>query len=68
MASQMPSVGCPSHFGDQLLAELIETGSKAIKFASDPIGLVGHPFAMLIQIKANCKIKKLHSKLVYLAS
>jgi hypothetical protein len=27
-----------------------------------------HPFAMLIQIKANCKIKKLHSKLVYLAS
>jgi hypothetical protein len=28
---------------------------------------VGHPFAMLIQIKANCKIKKLHSKLVYLA-
>ena len=70
MASQMPSVGYPSHFGDQLLAELIETGSKAIKIAAIPTALVGHPFAMLIQIqiKANCEIKKLHSKLVYLAS
>ena len=67
MDSQIPSAGYPSNFCDQLLAELIETGSKAIKFASDPIGLVGHPFAMLIQIKANCKIKKLHSKLIYLA-
>ena len=68
MASQMPCVGYPSHFGDQLLAELIETGSEAIKIAADPNALVGHPFAMLIQIKANCKIKKQHSKLVYLAS
>ena len=70
MDSQIPSAGYPSNFCDQLLAELIETGSKAIKFASDPIGLVGHPFAMLIQIqiKANCEAKKPHSKLVYLAS
>ncbi len=67
MASQMPCVGYPSHFGDQLLAELIETGSEAIKIAATPFALVGHPFALLIQIKANCEIKKLHSKLVYLA-
>ena len=31
MASQMPCVGNPSHFSDQLLAELIETGSEDIK-------------------------------------
>jgi hypothetical protein len=68
MASQMPSVGYPSHFGDQLLAELIETGSEAIKIAADPNALVGHLLAVLIQTKANCKIKKLLSKLVYLAS
>jgi hypothetical protein len=68
MDSQMPSVGYPSHFGVQLLAELIETGSEAIKIAADPNALLGHPFAILIQIKANCKIKKLLSKLVYLAS
>jgi hypothetical protein len=68
MASQMPSVGYPSHFGDQLLAELIETGSEAIKIAADPNALVGHLLAVLIQTKANCEIKKLHSKLVYLAS
>ena len=68
MASQMPSVGYPSHFGDQLLAELIETGSEAIKIAADPKALVGQPFAKLIQTKANCEVKKQHSKLVYLAS
>jgi hypothetical protein len=68
MASQMPCVGYPSHFGDQLMAELIETGSKAIKIAAIPTALVGHPFAILIQIKANSEIKKQHSKLVYLAS
>ena len=68
MASQMPSVGYPSHFGDQLLAELIETGSEAIKIAADPSALVGHLLAVLIQTKANCEVKKLHSKLVYLAS
>ena len=68
MASQMPCVGNPSHFSDQLLAELIEAGSEAIKIAADPTALVGHPFAMLIQIKGNCEVKKLHSKLVYLAS
>ena len=68
MASQMPSVGYPSHFGDQLLAELIETGNEASKIAAEPTALVGHPFAMLIQIKGNCEFKKLHSKLVYLAS
>ncbi len=50
------------------MAELIETGSKAIKIAAIPTALVGHPFAILIQIKANSEIKKLHSKLVYLAS
>ena len=64
----MPSVGYPSHFGDQLLAELIETGSETIKIAADPNALVGHPFAILIQIKVSCEIKKLRSKLVYLAS
>jgi hypothetical protein len=68
MASQMPCVGYPSHFGDQLMAELIETGSKAIKIAAIPTALVGHPFAMLIQIKANCEVKKLRSKLIDLAS
>ncbi len=70
MESQIPSVGYPSHFSDQLLTELIETGSEADKIPADPTALVGHPFAMLIQIqiKANCEIKKLHSKLVYLAS
>jgi hypothetical protein len=68
MASQMPSVGYPSHFGDQLLAELIETGSEAIKSAADPNALVDHLLAVLIQTKANCEVKKQHSKLVYLAS
>jgi hypothetical protein len=68
MASQIPSVGYPSHFGDQLLAELIEAGNEADKIAADPTALVSHPFAMLIQIKANCEVKKQHSKLVYLAS
>jgi hypothetical protein len=68
MASQMPCVGYPSHFGDQLLAELIETGSEAIKIAADPTALVGHLLAVLIQTKANCEVKKQHSKLVYLAS
>jgi hypothetical protein len=70
LESQIPSVGYPSHFSDQLLTELIETGSEADKIPADPTALVGHPFAMLIQIqiKANCEIKKLHSKLVYLAS
>ncbi len=50
------------------MAELIETGSKAIKIAAIPTALVGHPFAMLIQIKANCEVKKLRSKLIDLAS
>jgi hypothetical protein len=68
MASQMPSFGYPSHFGDQLLAELIETGSSAIKITADPSALVGHLLAVLIQTKANCEVKKQHSKLVYLAS
>ena len=36
MASQIPSVGYPSHFADQLMTELIETGSEAIKIATDP--------------------------------
>jgi hypothetical protein len=64
----MPCVGYPSHFSYQLLAELIETGNEAIKIATDPTALVGNPFAMLIQIKANCEVKKPCSKLVYLAS
>ncbi len=64
----MPSVDYPYHFSYQLLAELIETGSKAIKIAAIPTALVGHPFAMLIQIKANCEVKKLRSKLIDLAS
>ena len=72
MDSQMPCVGYPSHFSDQLLAELIETGNEASKIAAEPTALVGHPFAMLIQIqiqiKANCEVKKPRSKLVYLAS
>ena len=68
MASQMPSVGYPSHFGDQLLAELIETGSEAIKSAADPNALVDHLYAVLIETKANSEVKKQHSKLVYLAS
>jgi hypothetical protein len=68
MASQMPNVGYPSHFSDKLLTELIGTGSEAIKVTANPTTLVGHPFAKLIQIKVNCEIKKLHSKLVYLAS
>ena len=68
MASQMPCVDYPTHFSDQLLAELIEAGSKAINIAADPTPLVGHHFAIQIQIKANCEAKKLHSKLVYLAS
>lgn len=64
----MPCVGYPSHFSAQLLTELIETGSEAIKIAGDPTALEGHPFSTLIQIKANCEAKKLHSKLVDLAS
>ncbi len=68
MVSQMPCVDYPTHFSDQLLTELIEAGSEAIKIAAEPTALVGHPFAMLIQIKGNCEFKKLHSKLVYLAS
>ena len=44
MKSQMPCVGYPSHFSDQLLTELIETGNEAIKIAADPTALVGHPF------------------------
>ena len=68
MESQIPSVGYPSHFSAQLLAELIETGNEAIKIATDPTTLVGHLFAMLIQTKANCEAKKLRSKLVDLAS
>ena len=68
MQSQMPCIGYPSHFSDQLLTELIEAGSEAIKIAAEPTALVGHPFAVLIQTKANCEVKKQHSKLVYLAS
>lgn len=66
--SQIPCLGYPSHFSDLLLPESIEAGSEAIKIAAHPTALVGHPFAMLIQIKANCEVKKLRSKLVYLAS
>jgi hypothetical protein len=68
LESQIPCVGHPSHFFDQLLAEHIEAGSEADKIAADPTALVGHPFAKLIQTKANCEVKKLCSKLVYLAS
>ncbi len=68
MASQMPSVGYPTHFGDQLLAELIETGSETIKISAYLNALVDHLYAVLIQTKANCEVKKQHSKLVYLAS
>jgi hypothetical protein len=72
LESQIPSVGYPSHFSDQLLTELIETGSEADKIPADPTALVGHPFAMLIQIqiqiKANCEAKKPRSKMVDLAS
>ena len=68
MDSQMPCVGYPSHFSYQLLAELIEAGNEAIKIAANPTALVGHPFAVLTQIKGNCKVKKPCSKLVYLAS
>ena len=54
------------------MAELIEAGSKAINIAADPTPLVGHHFAILIQIqiqiKANCEVKKLRSKLIDLAS
>jgi hypothetical protein len=68
----MHYVGYPSHFSDQLLAELIEAGSKAINIAADPTPLVGHHFAILIQIqiqiKANCEVKKLRSKLIDLAT
>ena len=64
MASQMPCVDYPTHFSDQLVSELIETGNEAIKIAADPTALVGHPFAMLIQSKANCEVKKPCSKLV----
>ena len=64
----MPWIDYPSHFSDQPLTELIETGSEPIKIAANPTALVGHPFAMLIQTKANCEVKKLHNKLVYLAS
>ena len=70
MESQMPCIGYPSHFSDQPLTELIETGSEPIKIASQPTALVSHPFAILIQIqtKANCEVKKPRNKLVYLAS
>ena len=68
MGSQMLCVGYPSHFAAQLPTELIEAGSEPIKIASQPTALVGHPFAMLIQTKANCEAKKLRSKLVDLAS
>jgi hypothetical protein len=64
----MPCVGYPSHFSNQLLAELIEAGNEAIKIAANPTALVGHPFATLIQTKVNCEVKKPRSKLVYLAS
>ena len=67
----MPCIGYPSHFSDRLLAELIETDNEAINIASRPHRpLVGHPFALLIQIqtKANCEVKKPRNKLVYLAS
>ena len=68
MESQMPCIGYPSHFSDQLLAELIETGNEAIKIPADPTALVGQPFAKQIKIKGNCEVKKPCSKLVYLAS
>ena len=68
MGSQMLCVGYPSHFAAQLLTELIEAGSEAIKIAAEPTPLVGHPFAILIQTKANCELKKPCSKLVDLAS
>ena len=64
----MPCVGYPSHFSDQLLAELIEAGNEAIKIAANPTALVGHPFSTLIQTKATCEAKKQRSKLVDLAS
>ena len=64
----MPCVGYPSHFSAQLLVELIEAGSEAIKIAADPTALVGHPFVVLIKIKGNCEVKKQRSKLVDLAS
>ena len=50
------------------MTELIETGNEAIKIAADPTALVGNPFAKLIQTKANCEVKKLRSKLIYLAT
>ena len=68
MDSQMACVGYPSHFSAQLLVELIEAGSEAIKIAADPTALVGHHFSTLVQTKANCEAKKLRSKLVDLAS
>ena len=68
MDSQMPCVGYLYHFSDPLLTQLIEAGNEAIKIAAEPTALGGHPFAVLIQIKVNCEIKKLRSKLVYLAS
>jgi hypothetical protein len=68
MDSQIPCVGYPSHFSDQLLAELIEAGNEAIKIAANPTALVGHPFSTLIQTKATCEAKKQRSKLVDLAS
>ena len=68
MQSQMPCIGYPSHFSDQLLTELIEAGSEAIKIAAEPTALEGHPFAVLIQTKINCEVKKPCSKLVDLAS
>ena len=64
----MACVNYPSHFSDQLLAELIETDNEAIKIAADPTTLVGHPFVVLIKIKGNCEVKKQRSKLVDLAS
>jgi hypothetical protein len=68
LESQIPRVGYPSHFSDQLLTELIEAGSEAIKIAAEPSALVGHPFAVLNQTKINCEVKKPRSKLVDLAS
>ena len=68
MGSQMLCVGYPSHFAAQLLTELIEAGSEAIKIAAEPTALEGHPFAVLIQTKINCEVKKPCSKLVDLAS
>jgi hypothetical protein len=64
----MPCVDYPTHFSDQLVKELIEVGNEAIKIAANSTALVGHPFSILIQIKANCEVKKPRSKLVYLAS